>query len=108
MIGIGNLTHHNKVTVTKFSPYQALVPITANKETKKTNGSIFTIENGIKSNKSDVSTKEDVTSQSSSKDNVFKDSNCYLLYLFGKAWQAALEKLPPSLKCCCISPLVCT
>lgn len=107
MIGIGNLIHHRKVTVSILSPYQTLIPMTVNKETKKRDGSIFTVENGITSNKTDLATNEDANSQCSSKDNVFRDSNCYFLYLFGKAWQTTLEKLSPSLKCCCNCGLVC-
>ena len=107
MIGLGNLIHYKKVTAPILSPYQTFIPMTVNKEFQKPNGSIFTVENGVKANKSELATNEDATSQCSSKDNVFRDSNCYFLYLFGKAWQTTLEKLPSSLKCCCKFEIVC-
>ena len=77
-----------------------------NKENQKINGSIFTIENDTKYHKSEGATNEEAISQCSSKTNIFEDSSCYFLYLVGRAWNVALERIPPKFKCRCIFALV--
>ena len=56
------------------------------------------IGNHKKYENGDVTNLEDSISQYSTKSNMSSDSNCYLLYMLGRAWRTISKKLLPTTK----------
>ena len=77
-----------------------MLPV-SNDENPKQNGSIFIIGKDVKCKKIELATNDDCNSSCSSEDNVFRDANCYILYLLGKAFQSAMTSIQSSSKCHC-------
>ena len=100
LMTIRMLTKRRKIIKDSWSPYQTF-PMLAlpNNEIQKANESIFMIEKDIKCKKRETVTDTDSNSNCSSDDNVFRNANCYILYLFGKFCQSALVWIQSILKC---------
>ena len=88
------------ITNALLSQYQTFPMLTvANDENTKQNGSIFVIGKDDQSKKNELVSNDDSNSNCSSEDNVFREANCYILYLFGKALQSATTSIQSVSKC---------
>ena len=98
LIRVVDLLQEEDIKINVSTAYNNLsTPV--NKETHKVNGSVLTMGNNLNSG---TAINDDTDTECSSKNNLFRDSDCYFLYLFGKAWHSALEKMQQMAICHCV------
>ena len=100
MIGIRTCIRRRKIAKEYLAQYQTFPMLNVSKdEIKKANDSIFMIEKDINCKKGELTSNVDTSSNCSSENNVFRDANCYVLYLFGKAFQSSIAWTQSVLHC---------
>ena len=100
VIGIRTCMRRRKLAKDYLAQYQTFPMLNVSKdEIKKANDSIFMIEKDINCKKTELTSNVDTSSNCSSEENVFRDANCYILYLFGKAFQSSIAWIQSTLHC---------